>query len=237
MLTDAELIEIEKKYYNIIFSVLEKSLGRILTDIYSQTCFDDLTTTEKNNPIESKVENTIENIISNQLNWDVCSLPVSSDSCYSCGNAIIHIDVKTTLNTDDDAPANKNRLNVEASQTSYAYGNVYSVSTPYSGRGKRPTSANWTPKLRTYEKHTYFGEIPNLTYFVRIIYSTDYLVEEMYLLSVPNGQLHSLFHDEEILQGGKRKNDAKTKFMNIRVLPEEIEKIDNWRNQLIYKRR
>lgn len=236
-MTNRELINIEKKYYDIILEVLQKSLGKIITDVNSQKRFLSLTTTAKSNPIESKAENTIENIISNQLNWDVCSLPVSSDSCYSCGDAIVHIDVKTTLNTDDDAPANKNRLNIEASQTSYCHGKSYSVTTPYSGVGKRPTPAIWTPKLKKYEDHEYFGKVPNITYFVRIIYSADNLIEEMYLLSVPNGQLSRSFGNEAILQGGKTKNKAKTHFNNIRVLPDEISKVDKWRDTLLYKRR
>lgn len=237
MLSDDELILLEKKYYDIILSVLQKSLGKILSDVNSQKRFTSLVTTAKANPIESKAENTIENIISNQLNWDVCSLPVSSDSCYSCGDAIVHIDVKTTLDTDDDAPTNLNRLNIEASQTSYVYGNTLSVITTYCGVGKRPKPANWMPKLPMYENHDYFGEIPNLTYFVRIIYSDANLIEEIYLLSVPNGQLSTKFGGVNMLQGGKSKNKAKTDFTNIRVLPIEIEKVDAWRNTLIYKRK
>lgn len=237
MLSDNDLMLLEKKYYNIILAVLEKSLGKILSDVNSQKRFSTLVTTAKANPIESKAENTIENIISNQLNWDVCSLPVSSDSCYSCGDAIVHIDVKTTLDTDDDAPTRLNRLNIEAAQTSYVYGYTYSVLTPYSGRGKRPTAARWTPKLPMYQNHDYFGEIPNLTYFVRIIYSDTNLIEEIYFLSVPNGQLNARFSGDRILQGGKSKNTAKTDFLNIRVLPAEIERVDSWRNTLIYKRR
>lgn len=237
MLSDNELVILEKKYYDIILNVLQKSLGKILSDVNSQKRFTSLVTTAKTNPIESKAENTIENIISNQLNWDVCSLPVSSDSCYSCGDAIVHIDVKTTLDTDDDAPTKLNRLNIEASQTSYIFGSTLSVLTPYCGVGKRPKPANWTPKLQMYEKHDYFGEIPNLTYFIRIIYSDANLVEEIYLLSVPSGQLSSKFGGVNILQGGKSKNTAKTDFTNIRVLPAEIEKVDAWRNTLIYKRK
>ena len=236
-MTDIELINIEKKYYNIILDVLQKSLGKIITDVNSQKRFLGLTTTAKSNPIESKAENTIENIISNQLNWDVCSLPVSSDSCYSCGDAIVHIDVKTTLSTDDDAPSNKNRLNIEASQTSYCFGKIYNVSTPYSGVGKKPQPAKWTPKLKFYENHEYFGEVPNITYFVRIIYSANNLIEELYLLSVPNGQLCSRFNNEKILQGGKSKNSSKSHFCNIRVLPNEISAVDSWRDTLIYKRK
>lgn len=238
-MTDTELIEIEKKYYDIILNELSKNLGKIITDINSQKRFSLLTTNARSNPIDSKAENTIENIISNQLHWDVCSLPVSSDSCYSCGDAIVHIDVKTTKDTDDDSPAKLNRLNIEAAQTSYVEGSVLSVQTPYSGRGKRPAPANWNPKLKMYEQHDDFGEIPNLTYFVRIIYSSNNLVEEISLVSAPNGQLAHLFGFTNILQGGKGKDSTGNIWSNIRILPNIIASVTGqaWRNTVIYKRR
>lgn len=237
-MTDAELITIEKKYYDIILDTLNRSLGRILTDIYSQKRIVALTTNAKTNPIDSKAENTIENIISNQLHWDVCSLPVSSDSCYSCGDAIVHIDVKTTHIDDDDSPQKKNRMNIEAAQTSYIDGQTVAVQSPWSGVGKRPTPANWTCKLKKYENHTDFGTIPNLTYFVRIIYSDNNLVEELSLVSVPNGQLSTTFGGTSILNGGKKKINNGADWSNIRVFPAVIAAIpgENWRNTIIYKR-
>ena len=238
-MTDNELIAIEKKYYDILLDVLNRSLGKIITDINSQNRFTTLTTNAKTNPIDSKAENTIENIIANQLHWDVCSLPVSSDSCYSCGDAIVHIDVKTTLDTDDDSPTKLNRMNIEAAQTSYVEGQVLAVQTPYSGRGKIPQPANWTPKLKMYEQHTDFGQVPNITYFVRIIYSATNLVEELSLICVPNGQLCNIFGNANILQGGKVKTTNKLDWTNIRVLPAVISATPNqaWRDTVIYTRK
>lgn len=238
-MTDNELIDIEKKYYDVLLDVLRRSLGKIITDINSQNRFNALTTNAKTNPIDSKAENTIENIIANQLHWDVCSLPVSSDSCYSCGDAIVHIDVKTTLDTDDDSPTKLNRINIEAAQTSYVEGQVLTVQTPYSGHGKKPQAANWTPKLKMYEQHTDFGLVPNITYFVRIIYSSTHLVEEISLICVPNGQLYNMFGNARILQGGKRKTNNKLDWVNIRVLPAVISATSNqaWRNTIIYTRK
>lgn len=237
MLTNEELTELELKYFRIIENILARSLGKIISDVNSQKNFEDLNGTEKTNPIESKAENTIENIISNQLNWDVCSLPISSDSCYSCGDAIVHIDVKTTLDIDDDSPEKLNRLNIEAAQTSYIYGEDVIVTSPYSGRGKRPKPANWSPKLKMYEKHQYFGEVPNLTYFVRVIYSENNLVEKLSLLCVPNGQLNKKFDGIRILNGGKSKTKDKKRFTNIRILVNELEKKEAWRNSILYTRK
>ncbi|HAH75885.1 MAG TPA: hypothetical protein DCL62_06955 [Kandleria vitulina] len=239
-MTDDELISIEKKYYDILLAILNRSLGKIITDINSQSRFIGLTTNAKTNPIDSKAENTIENIIANQLHWDVCSLPVSSDSCYSCGDAIVHIDVKTTQNTDIDSPAKLNRMNIEASQTSYVEGKDLNVKTVFSGHGKKPTSANWRPKLKKYEQHTDFGQVPNITYFVRIIYSKKHLVEEISLVCVPNGQLCDIFGGVNILQGGKSKaKKDKNKWNNIRVLLNTISSMPDqkWRNTIIYTRK
>jgi len=238
-MTNDELISLEKKYYEIIFDTLSMSLGRLITDINSQTRFLSLTTNAKSNPIDSKAENTIENIISNQLHWDVCSLPVSSDSCYACGDAIVHIDVKTTHINDDDAPSKLNRINIEAAQTSYISGKTLSVQSPWSGVGKKPTPANWQCKLKTFENHSDFGNIPNLTYFVRIIYSDEHLVEEISLVCVPNGQLGRKFGGSKILNGGKQKKNEQADWSNIRVLPVAIASVKNqaWRNTILYKRR
>lgn len=236
-LNDTELEEIEKKYCNIIFDVLSKNLGRIITEISGQALFSNISVQNKTNPIDSKAENTIENIISDQLAWDVCALPVSSDSCYACGDAIVHIDVKTTKNTDDDAPDKKNRINVEAAQTSYVYGKSLNVVTPYSGRGKKPTAAKWQPKLKKYEDHKFFGEVPNITYIIRIIYSDNNYVEELSLVSIPNGQLEKKFNGNNILEGGKSKNSTQTDFLNIRFLVDRIATINSWRNKILYVRR
>ncbi len=117
MLTNTELEELEKKYFNILSELLERHIGQIITQIYSQDFISGAATGGVTNVIESAVENILEGLIANQLHWNVCSMPVSSDSCFECGDAIIHIDAKTIKINDADHTGN--RINVEAAQTTY----------------------------------------------------------------------------------------------------------------------
>lgn len=226
MLSDEELIELEKKYFNIIKDTLSANLGKIIFQICSQKLFEDLTENEKNNVIDSAVENIIEGIISRSLDWNTCSVPVRSDSCYECGDAIIHIDAKTIKNDDGDSSSNK--INVEKSQTTYDYNQDLDIS-----------SKIWKPCLRYYENHNYYGKIPNLTYFVRVIYSETNLVESISLISVPHGQLFSIF-GKDILNAGKLlESSDNTKRKNIRFAINKIIAVEGqeWRNSIIYKRK
>ena len=72
MLNNDELIELEKKYFNLIKDTIA-NLGKIISQICSQKMFEDLTENEKNNVIDSAVENIIEGIISRNLDWNTCS--------------------------------------------------------------------------------------------------------------------------------------------------------------------
>lgn len=226
MLSNEELIELEKKYFNILKDILSANLGKIISQICSQKLFEDLTEKEKNNVIDSAVENIIEGIISRSLDWNTCSVPVRADSCYECGDAIIHIDAKTTKNDDGDSSSNK--INVEKSQTTYDYNQDLEVS-----------SKIWKPYLRYYENHNYYGKIPNLTYFVRIIYSETNLVESISLISVPHGQLFSLFGNDILYAGKQLEHSDNTKRKNIRFTINRIIAVEGqeWRNCILYERK
>lgn len=223
MLTDNQLIELEKKYFNIIYDLLSKNIGQIITQIYSQKSITGAARNYTNNVIESAVENIIEGLISKQLNWNICSMPVSADSCFECGDSIVHIDAKTIIDSDNDNINNK--VNVEASQTTYSKDTTLNVS------GKP-----WEPKLNQYESHGMFGVIPNLTYIIKIIYSSENLVEKIKLISLPHGQLKMLFQNEYILQAGK---SSATIRKNIRFCEDKIKYINDqeWRIADIYIRR
>ncbi len=219
MLTNDKLINLEKKYFNILSDLLSRSIGQIIAQIYSQNSITGATVGGVTNVIESAVENVIEALIANQLHWNICSLPVSADSCFECGDAIVHIDAKTVVDTDNDSKNNK--VNVEAAQTTYVKGNILTVS----GR-------NWEPKLNLYENHNMFGTIPNLTYIVKVVYSNEHLVEKIKLISLPHGQLESIF-GTDILQAGKSTGVVRT---NIRFREEKISGIQDWRIAEIYNR-
>lgn len=222
MLNNTELEAIEKKYFLILSELLERNIGQIITQIYSQNSITGAATPGVTNYIEHAVENVIEALIANQLHWNICSLPVSADSCFECGDAIIHIDAKTIADTDNDNKYDK--INVEASQTTYAKG------TPLTIAGK-----TWEPKLNQYENHVMFGSIPNLTYIVKIIYSANHSVEKIKLISLPHGQLEPTFGGANILGAGK--NGSSNPRTNIRFKENDITAIQPWRVNLIFERR
>lgn len=226
MLNNDELIELEKKYFNLIKDTISANLGKIISQICSQKMFEDLTENEKNNVIDSAVENIIEGIISRNLDWNTFSVPVRSDSCYECGDAIIHIDAKTTKNDDGDSISNK--INVKKSQTTYDYKQELDVS------GKM-----WKPYLRYYENHNYYGKIPNLTYFIRVIYSEDNLVESISLISIPHGQLFSIFGSDILNAGKLLESSDNSKRKNIRFAINRIISYEGqeWRNKILYERK
>jgi hypothetical protein len=220
MLTDIELDLLEKKYFNIIEGLLSSNIGRIISQIYSQSLIIEKSQGMKDNIIEHAIENIIEAIISGQLSWNICSLPISSDSCYECGDAVVHIDAKTMKVKDGDYVNNK--LNVQNSQTSYDYDKSFIVS------GK-----NWKPKLKKYEKHSNFGLIPNLTYFVRVSYSKNHLVEDISLMTIPNGQFSEKFKGENILAAGKSIKRTNIRFQVKKILEYSSE---GWRHKYLYRR-
>lgn len=229
MLSNSEIQVLEQKYFNILGDLFDRNLGEIITQIYSQESIVTPSTTAKSNTIEHSVENIVEGIIFSQLGWKVCSLPVSSDSCFEVGDAIINIDAKSVKDTDGDATGNK--VNLQRTQTSYSYGKTIS----FSGTGH---TRIWEPKLRMYEQHRMFGEIPNLTYIFKAIYSSTNLVEELYLISIPHGQLYNTFK-KDILQKGKDRFNGAPSLGNIRFLTDEIVKKrgQGWRVKLLYKRK
>lgn len=222
MLTNNELEILERKYFDILVELLERSIGQIITQIYSQNSITGAAVGGVTNQIEHAVENVVEAMIANQLHWSICSMPVSSDSCFECGDAIVHIDAKTIVETDGDNTNNK--ITVEASQTTYAKGTVHTVS--------RKT---WEPKLNFYENHRMFGEVPNLTYIIKVVYSNIHSVEKIKLVSLPHGQLQTVFGGASILHAG-RKNTGNVR-NNIRFKEAAIVGIQSWRVRTIFERK
>lgn len=224
MLTNQELEAIEKKYFDILSDMLGKNIGQIITQINSQDHISGAATGRVTNVIESAVENILEGLIATQLHWNVCSMPVSSDSCFECGDAIVHIDAKTIKKTDNDNVYDK--INVEASQTTYVKGTPLVVA-----------AKPWEPKLNQYEDHALFGNIPNVTYILKIIYSTPantHQIDKIKLISLPHGQLNALFGGNAILNAGRDKRGATRK--NIRFDETNITNVENWRVSTIYTR-
>lgn len=220
MLSNEELIKLEKKYFYILRDTISSNLGKMISQICSQKLFEDLAENERNNVIDSAVENIVEGIISRSLDWNTCSMPVRSDSCYECGDAIIHIDAKTIKTTDND-----NKITVEKSQTTYDSSKELTVSEKI-----------WKPILKHYQKHNYYGEIPNLTYFIRVIYSEENLVETITLISVPNGQLYDDF-GINILGAGRSISDNIRNNIRFKISDITASSENKWRSEILFERK
>ena len=101
-LNSVELENLEKKYLEIIGNIIGNNIGRFINEINSQKNIPTYTPSIKVNPIESGVENIMNAMIARRLDWGIASMQGASDSCYECGDSIVHIDAKTILDTDGD---------------------------------------------------------------------------------------------------------------------------------------
>ena len=81
-----------------------------------------------------------------------------------------------------------------------------------------------------------FGEIPNLTYIIKVVYSSSNCVEKIKLISLPNGQLSPIFLGANILSPGRSSGSHGIRG-NIRFLEDKIAEIQPWRVETIYERR
>jgi hypothetical protein len=228
MHTNEELMNLEKKYFNIISRMIESHLGEILAQINSHK---NLTRTAtplgRSNVFEKKVENVLESIISRQLGWYVSSTTMSSDSCYECGDAIVHIDAKTrTTSPGSNVDAVRNKITVEKNETTYDS----SSSINYEGM-------SWDANLEHYVSHNISGEIPNLTYFFIMDYSQNSDIERLAFVCIPHGQFSSTFSSPDVILGAGRGVEAAGR-KNIRFLINEIISIPShsWRENICFKK-
>jgi hypothetical protein len=228
-LTNSRLAWLENKYHRIISGIISSNIGRLINEINSQGNMPDHEGTGKENPIERAAENVMNAMIARRLDWGVASIPGASDSCYECGDAIVYIDAKTILDTDGDARLKSNRIDIRQNQTSFDFNNVWKI------EKRDGKEFEWKPKLERYEKHKIFGKVPNLTYILRITWSKKNLVEDISVISIPNGQFFETH--KGILSGVKSYPSSGASLEHIRFDIKELAKIDPWRERLIYLRK
>lgn len=217
MLTNNELQEREKKYFAILKEVFSRNIAKMLNESYSQN-MQTFAHGGSANPIEHAIENIIEKIVAENLDWPICSVPISSDSCYECGDAVVYLDAKTIKDNDTDATGDK--ITVQAAQTSYD-----------SARTINLGAKTWLAKVPHYTKHKVFGNIPNLTFVIKFIYfintaTNEYLIKKIQLISIPNGQLYPVFRKRIV---GAGRSVPSTAYTNIRFKVNEIKAIQDWR--------
>lgn len=228
VLENSQLEQLEKKYMEIVCNILSNNIGRFVNEINSQKNMPEYIPTGKVNSIETASENIMNAMIARRLDWGVASMAGASDSCYECGDAIIHIDAKTILDTDSDAREKSNRIDIRQNQTSFDFDNSHEV---IKGNGKKFI---WKPKLHRYENHKLFGKVPNLSYILRVTWSQSNLVEEISFICIPNGQFFPTH--KTIIAGVKSYPTTGKDLEHIRFDIKKLIELDSWREKVIYKR-
>lgn len=237
MLSNLDLMNLEKKYFYYIADIIEAHLGEILNQIGSYKNFTSSSTpSAKSNIYDSKLENIVESIITRQLGWPVCVTPISADSCYECGDAIIHIDAKTRCeevwsdkkNTYiPNSDYTQNKIVAEKNETTYD-----------SNQTLMQGTKSWDANLSHYINHRLYGEVPNLTYFFVMDYTLENDISQISLVCIPHGQFSSIFGNT-ILGAGKSNHETLPIRKNIRFLVNEILKHNehNWRYRVCFSRK
>ena len=87
---------------------------------------------------------------------------------------------------------------------------------------KTNTRYTWKAALRTIYHHQKYGEIPCLTFFVKLIYdNSTKLLKKAELISVPNGELENIY--DNIFSRGKSILVVGKPVRDIRVVISEFE--------------
>lgn len=187
MLNNLELEELEKRYFDYIITSLRQDLEKvmeglssrikILNDWRTQFLKTARKTHKQPSDLDAGAERIFHHLFAPMFKFPN-SCPIGSDLMYHVGEAIIHIEVKTTLITNPDFVG---RVNLGRNQVSYFW------------RG-------FQPNLPTFYKSV---NAPALTYVIQIIH--EHMQPKIYALNViciPNGQLFR-HYGKNILKAGK----------------------------------
>ena len=201
-LTNIQLEELEFKYLKKINSFLDSSLDNIIENLLSmnKTKVYWKHLLKKNTKFDVGAERIIYSILQRASDLgEPNSTPFSSDLFFENKEAFIHIDLKTCqpLNNLSDHW----RTPVGVNQNSY--------------RGKMKIYKGKKIELRQYKPNLpqYYFKKPTLTYFITILYAemkSDYVVSNINLACMPNGQLFDVYGSDVI---GAGKNKDKTRFL------------------------
>jgi len=181
-LSDVDLEQLEKNYFDIIDLHVRTNLTSLLTGLSSRhMIFNDwnsrFVSTARRGYNASNLDIGAERIFHNvfsSLHWTPNSAPIGSDLFFETENAFIHIDIKTALLT--NRADYYGRVNVGRNQTSYP---------AYQG-----TNINFSPNLPIYYNYGTSNEKSCLTYGIQIIHENiKQNILAILLFSIPNGQL------------------------------------------------
>lgn len=189
---------LEKYYFERLIAIFEENGTTFFRNLLSQFMFEKIGETFKGKSIiADAMERIVQSIVTQNTDWDIFSDAASADSSFMTPKAMIHIDCKSILETDNDAKTN--RVAIGKNQTSF--GSIKPIN--YGGE-------TFESNLPVSYNHNIYGKIITLTYILKIIYSPEKTVDklrefDLYLISVPNGlMLKKLGTD--FIAAGKTKN-------------------------------
>lgn len=186
-ISDIDLEELEKRYLDYIVTALRGDLKRIVDGLnYRFQISDDL----RNQFIQIKrkeekqifgLDISIERMFKfffNKIFECYNPFPIELDLTYRLEEAIVHIEIKTTLITNPDY---KGKIQLGRNQISYA-------------------TSKFRPNLPTFYKSI---RVPSLTYVIQIVHEhMQAKINALNVICVPNGRLFNHYGDS-ILNAGK----------------------------------
>jgi len=188
MLTDLELEELEKRYLDYIVTFLQQDLQKVINGLNSRlTILNDWRTQflssarkghQQPSDLDTGAERVFHNLFAPMFKFPNTT-PIGSDMVYEVeGQAIIHIEVKTTLITNPDF---KGKVQLGKNQISYK-------------------TSRFKPSLPPiYESIN----LPTLTYVIQIVHGhMRPKINALNVICIPNGQLFKHYGDG-ILNAGK----------------------------------
>lgn len=191
----------EKKYLDFIVTFLNQDINSLIKGLNSRIELlndwkDEFIKTAREGYSSSDLDSGAERIfhhIFTPIFKFPNSTPIGSDLMYSTDDAIIHIEIKTNLNTNQDY---KGKIQLGRNQTSYK-------------------SRKFVPNLKAIYKSV---QLPTLTYAIQIVHEhMSKIINALSVISVPNGLLHKYYGDN-ILQAGKhgwkKLTDIRYNFVN-----------------------
>ena len=219
-MTPEEINSIEKYYFEKIKDAFERNGMTFLKTISSAFPIKDTWENYENKKscFQEALERCIQSTITNNFDWEICGTPVGADSVFVTPKAIIHIDAKCVLNSDNDAKSNC--LSVGPNQTSYS--DIIVIT---------KNDKEFKPNLPSIYTHKTYGDLICLTYFIKVCYDKKFddsfsKTLRLSLNCFPNGQLAEVY-GTDFLKIGKS-NSARLEYvLSEGVYLKHIRKCDN----------
>ena len=195
-MNNSEINKLDKIYFNKIKEIIESNGTTFFKNLTSHFDIEESWNnySGKMSYIQEGVERVVQSIISDNVDWDICSTPVGADSVFMTPKAIIHIDSKALLYSDGDAIENK--VTLSKNQTSYMTQQEYIYG-----------DSSFKSNLPCFYDHRLYGRVVCLTYFVKVIYDLREGLDsfrnfKVILCSIPNGELSNIY-EYDFVQAGR----------------------------------